>query len=748
MILTPLFHYLRNNLCGVKGPTVDGGARGDDGDDGPCSAAHTASNNDPRSRSPEKNDKSASNNDPSKALCDDKSPTSTSRWVVSNRRYKSAKKEAKYLRRRRTSKYHHTHTAVKSTSTLHLVYFSILPILCLLFIFSKCIQCVEASPSGGNVAAVASATSGAIVAAAVGAVAKGTIRKRTNKDPPPRRTKRRRTNKESTNNHPAIVFLEKCGASNSLLEAAGNLLKSEDNNTIQIVIVNLLGLLGKDIIEAADLKQQFISLKEQLYTAFMDISGAEYDGRINFGDCLSPNTALLILKHYAPDSCVGKVCKGVRNLIWRGNACILQFLLVLPRSLYKEAGGDGWTTGIREGVEASTMFIDMVLLVPKNKKTYAKEFRDFATKHGVSTCDLRLVTFIFHAIHIKYYQLVHGKSDTLTVVCASAATHDFWFDGRDEFKNDVVDNLGRIPHGEQIAARRLKNILLYPDHALEKISKQLLRAYTAIAEVVDDFNVPTLEDGSKIAQRFAGRIDMTDDEKEALLSTIRESCRLGGRNGGRKSSEMLKEADRLALELSEQGFFDTFKEGLFWLDSILGENYRKRWEATQMAPVVIRYVREQRELLGKCLTNEETLEAIEHEFGESYVRVWVKLARDATAFVIEQRNQGKCMKNKEAIAAIKEKFDDNHAQAWEMRFMVAIAAGFVKDQQQEEGKRMGHDESIAAITKEFGENYARAWEATQMKAIAKEFIEALRKKGECKELDQTDAALERRYNLN
>ena len=226
---------------------------------------------------------------------------------------------------------------------------------------------VNRSPkkAGGSAAALTTCS----VASTIGK------RGRTRDDSPAKFTKRTRTKKESTNDadnsiHPAILFLTKCGASRQLLEIASNLLKRETENPVKKVIIDLLVLLGNENVGAEELRTKFISLKEDLRSAFMSISGDEYDGFLNFGDCLSPKTELLIIKNYAPLSCFGK--KGIRgdfNLIWRSNACILQYLKVLPRSLYKEARGEDWTEELAESIGECISFIDLHLLVPKKKKT-------------------------------------------------------------------------------------------------------------------------------------------------------------------------------------------------------------------------------------------------------------------------------------------------------------------------------------------------------------------------------------------
>eukprot|EP00986_Skeletonema_menzelii_P014440 scaffold9573_cov119-Skeletonema_menzelii.AAC.2 len=405
----------------------------------------------------------------------------------------------------------------------------------------------------------------------------------------------------------------------------------------------------------------------------MSISGDEYDGFLNFGDCLSPKTELLIIKNYAPLSCFGKMgIRGDFNLISRSNVCILQYLKVLPRSLYKEAGGEDWTDELAESIGECISFIDLHLLVPKKKKTYMKEIRFFAERHNVSELDLKLVTFISHAMHIKYYQLVHGRDrqvgrDTkvLTVVAASKPAHDSFFGHRDEFGNDIVNNEARLPHGEDVATRRLAR---YPDEKLEEISNRLLRVFTAVSEVVPAFVVPSPEDGSLIAQRFSGRISMTEDEKLAQLESIRESCR----KGGQKSAKMLEDAADLVLQLMADEVCKSFKEALELIEFFFSLEHRNRWEGTQMAKIAGAFVTEQQKE-GKCMTTEDALEAITNEFGEkgkSYANAWegTQMAKIAGAFVTEQQKKGKCMTTEDALEAITNEFGEkgkSYANAWE-----------------------------------------------------------------------------------
>jgi len=384
-------------------------------------------------------------------------------------------------------------------------------------------------------------------------------------------SKRHRTS-DDRDVHPVVNFLKKCGATVAIIENVIALQNSQTDNPIKKVIISLLGLIGNESISMDDMRHQFKTLKQELHNAFMQKSGDKYKGRLNFGDCLSYSTALVILKHYAPFSCIGKPCEGDYNVIFRKNPCIAQFIKVLPHSLHKEAGGDDWTDQHSEKVSKRLRFIDMLILVPMEKETVEEEFENFAKEHNVSIGDLELISFIFYSIHVMFYNLVHMKKEPLTVLCASSYTHNDYFGRRDEFANDKVRFLGNVPHGQVWASRTIKNIILYPAGVLEKISAQILLAYTSVAEKVECFSVPTIANGSRIAQRFAG--NLTNDEMKALLETLIESCR----KGGRKSGQMRTDAATLVKQLKSDGWIETKEDAFEYIGLFLSVEHQSLYE--------------------------------------------------------------------------------------------------------------------------------------------------------------------------
>eukprot|EP00984_Skeletonema_dohrnii_P027773 scaffold17433_cov72-Skeletonema_dohrnii-CCMP3373.AAC.2 len=338
----------------LTGPTVDGGVGGDNG---PSSATRErlveqqTNNHAPSSK--EKNDEAQL--DPANQFkgCgdDDSSPSSSSLPSLSSlstpssssrrSRTKTNTPRKRIRRKKRTRKRQHSsqNTGKQPSSTSCFGWInSFIPLLILLFVCGFCLQCVGASSSGG---AVAVAVAAATVAGTTGLSGK----RRSENDSSSQNKKRACTdvNTDDTYVHPAITILRKCGATKAMLLNAIKLLTTKTNNPIKLVMISLLTLLGNETLGWDEFRKEFISLKEKLHAAFMGMSGDLYKGRLNFGDCLSRKTILLIIKHYAPLSCCGKVCEGVYNLIWRGNVCIAQFLKVLPRSLHKEAGGGDWT---------------------------------------------------------------------------------------------------------------------------------------------------------------------------------------------------------------------------------------------------------------------------------------------------------------------------------------------------------------------------------------------------------------------
>ena len=73
---------------------------------------------------------------------------------------------------------------------------------------------------------------------------------------------------------------------------------------------------------------------DTIIEAIEHIKNGKYKGRVNIGSGIGTDTCLLIIKHYAPDSCMDYV-----NDLWPGdkidpdNNCVGQYLNVLPRSL-------------------------------------------------------------------------------------------------------------------------------------------------------------------------------------------------------------------------------------------------------------------------------------------------------------------------------------------------------------------------------------------------------------------------------
>ena len=359
--------------------------------------------------------------------------------------------------------------------------------------------------------------------------------------------------------------------------AKSSVTSPNQTNLISSIIIKLLELLG-DNIGDEDLRTRFRELKVKLHDDILDKAN-EYKGRLNFGDCLSVYTALLILKHYAPISCKGKACNGFSNVIWRGNVCILQFLNVLPRSLHKEGGGGEWTDDHVNEVDKHVSFLDKNILVPEKKKDNDKEFGTFASRLGTTKGHLELITFIFYCIHIKHYKLVSGNNDSvLTVMCASMETFTQWFDKCEPFHNDSVLFGGNVPHGEVIASRKIRNPKNYPDDVLKSISDTLLLAYRAVAKKSLLLCMPN---SSEIAERFAG--NMTPEEREALLESIIESCRKGGRIAGKMGTD----AATLVRLLKEEGHIETKEDAFALLQTVI-------WEVSKVAKPLVRW--EQRQL--------------------------------------------------------------------------------------------------------------------------------------------------------
>ena len=770
-----------------EGPAANGGAVGDDGPSAAAAAHDNFANNSPPK--PERgNDTVAPNitepppsdepspyidpttssnnllqstiNDDSAAAANRKNDTrnkTTKTRIQSRQRPKKSKKRRHHRNPKQKCCRHHQ---TPSSNWMRIIF----RLFCLLFVLASCVvQCVGAATSGASAVAVGTVR---LVSSTISGTRKRTRSSNTsstssssqssNDGSSTKHTKKARKRARAKSKAPIlsddevdriIAYLEQCAGRKDIwiMDHARRLLKSGTTNPIKKVTVKFLLLHINEDLSPEQFRKEVTKLKKELKSEFLP----EFWDQINLGDCLSPKTVLLFIKNYAPWSCLGKEgLRGVYNRISRTNACILQYWKVLPRSLFKEAGGNEWSDDLADTVGEHISFIDLHLFVPRKKKTYVSEFKEFARRHKVTVEDLKFVTFVFYTLHVKYFQLIHGVTKVLTVAAASVpANNDFFGGNCDGFKNNLVFNVGLLPHGECVATRRIAR---YSDEVLAMISKRLQMAFAAVADVVDDYVVPPPEKQSEIAERFSGRIGMSKEERDTWLESILEACR----KGGRASAKLLEEAANLVAQLVEDELCNSYEEALDLIGFFLSTNHRNRWEGSQMAKVATKLVNEQVKK-GNFTTPDEAIDWIKSNFGdkgESYANAWegVHMASIANDYVEELKMEGKCKTYAEIIEAIKRRFGDkgeSYANAWEQAHMVPIANDYVEELKME-GKCKTYAETIEAIKRKFGdkgESYARRWAQPHMLGIANEFVEEQKMQGKCKTYAETIEAIKRKF---
>eukprot|EP00984_Skeletonema_dohrnii_P036953 scaffold38517_cov155-Skeletonema_dohrnii-CCMP3373.AAC.1 len=261
-------------------------------------------------------------------------------------------------------------------------------------------------------------------------------------------------------------------------------------------------------------------------------------------------------------------------------------------------------------------------------------------------------------MHVKFNQLINGKKESLlTVICASATTYLCWFGNCVQFVNDMLRFGANLPHGQAVASRTLKNVKLYPKEKLEEISAQLLWAYSFVANDATHFCVPL--ESTRIAQRFAG--NLTDDEMKALLETLIEACRKGGRTAGK----MRTEAADLVKQLRADGVCDTNEEAFELVVFYLSPEHASLWngsveggeESGKMRTDAAGLVRQLRED-GVCETKEEANDLLRLFLSPQYASLWNgsveggeesgKMRTDAADLVKQLREDGICETKEEA----------------------------------------------------------------------------------------------------
>ena len=348
--------------------------------------------------------------------------------------------------------------------------------------------------------------------------------------------------KASQNEPRPIRFLIACCAPKKFVDDARELLTTKKTklNSLERSARAALELLDETYETHASFVEAYIS---RIIEAIEHIKNGKYDGRVNIGGGIEPDTCLLIIKHYAPDSCMDYV-----NEPWPGdridpaNNCVGQYWNVLPRSLYKEFNESGeWTSEIRERVKKSVAIVDMMIIIPKTKtngvtssaaeKGVKAEYDTFAKDACIEQVRRDLIAFLLIALQIKAYSsLKKNTTNPMTVMIASKISYQTMFNSIGPITTQLVNILPRVPHGEAFAAKYLKSPLKYPTEVLKDISSTLKAAYSTVGVL----NIPSASNvESKIAERFGGRIGLTEDEIQSMIEAARKQCIAGGTTSGK-----------------------------------------------------------------------------------------------------------------------------------------------------------------------------------------------------------------------
>eukprot|EP00956_Cyclotella_meneghiniana_P046043 scaffold396390_cov156-Cyclotella_meneghiniana.AAC.1 len=260
---------------------------------------------------------------------------------------------------------------------------------------------------------------------------------------------------------------------------------------------------------------------------------------VNFGTAFQDSSELILLKHYAPESCEAYEDPSTRfNKIDHNNQCIKikQFLMVLPHSLDKEAVQNEYGTDtedyrehyhdhqyIESHVKSKISIVDMVTIIPKKKATFRTEITDYCKAARITRDQFLAIGFLQYAAHVRFHQL-GTSSRVVKSLCASAETFSVWFDCQLESDPSIVEMCGNVAHGECWATKKhLMNPVVHTWDDLNEYNRALVQAYADIVRV------PTV---SNIAFRFSGRDGhvMSEEERAASTEAILESCRRGGNN--------------------------------------------------------------------------------------------------------------------------------------------------------------------------------------------------------------------------
>jgi uncharacterized protein YoaH (UPF0181 family) len=189
---------------------------------------------------------------------------------------------------------------------------------------------------------------------------------------------------------------------------------------------------------------------------------------------------------------------------------------ILAKSLCKEGNGV-WSKALQRAISIVMSMVDAKVLVTDDTNDHVAEFQTFCKKNSITMAEMDLLGLLLVAFHVKHHAM-GNRNTPLTVLVSSAPAYKALFSECGYYETDDVRFLGYIPHPQVWATKTLKNLLLYPPDELKKYSERLVCFFRAIELAIDvDFTMPRT---SEIALRYAGIVDMSDEEIEALRENL------------------------------------------------------------------------------------------------------------------------------------------------------------------------------------------------------------------------------------
>ena len=345
--------------------------------------------------------------------------------------------------------------------------------------------------------------------------------------PPPTQSQHSSNLKSVYNDEPSLQFLKsRLPANTELLNAGKELLEAERSQDDEVVKMKewICKALHKLEVDKNYSREQFRQDVEELKDQLPAAVAEKYKDLLNLSDALNPNAVALFIGHFAPNSCKDHVDKKEYSSKHcrtdRKNVC-LRMTELWAKSLHKEAGGGKWSEEASKMVNERFVIVDAKILVTDETESHRSEFKQFCEENDISMAQMNLIGLILVGFVVKHHEL-GDKDHPLFIIVPSAAAHQDLFSRHGYYQTISTLFLEYIPHFQNFATKTIANLLLYPPERLEEYSARLLCLYGAIANDIgnpDIFSVPTVL--SKIAERYAGIVNMTEEEIKDLRENMR-----------------------------------------------------------------------------------------------------------------------------------------------------------------------------------------------------------------------------------